>query len=185
MAKIMKKPGTYLYPAPVWLITCGPPDKPNIVTLAWVGTLCSDPPIIGVSIRPSRYSHGLVKQSGEFAVNVPTAEMVRAVDWCGTVSGHSEDKFKTMGLTPVPAQTIRTVLIKECPLNLECQVTQTLHLGSHDLFLGKIVAVHAEETILDARGEIDLSKASPLAYGSNHYWSLGQLLERHGFTAAH
>lgn len=185
MAKIAKKPGTYLYPLPASLITCGPPEKPNIITLAWVGTLCSEPPIIGVSIRPSRYSHGLVKQSGEFAVNVPTAEMVRAVDWCGTVSGHSEDKFKAMGLTAVPTQVIHTAVIKECPLNIECQVVQTIPLGSHDLFLGKVVAVQVDEAILNAQGEIDLAKANPFAYGGHSYWTLGPFLERHGFTASH
>jgi flavin reductase (DIM6/NTAB) family NADH-FMN oxidoreductase RutF len=185
MAKITKKPGTYLYPLPASLITCGPPEKPNIITLAWVGTLCSEPPIIGISIRPSRYSHGLVKQSGEFAVNVPTVEMVRAVDWCGTVSGHSEDKFAAMGLTAVPTQVIRTAVIKECPLNIECQVAQTLHLGSHDLFLGKVVAVQVDEAILNAQGEIDLAKANPFAYGGHSYWALGQFIERHGYTASH
>ena len=185
MAKVTKKPGTYLYPLPPSLITCGPPEKPNIITLAWVGTLCSEPPIIGVSIRPSRYSHRLVKESGEFAVNVPTAEMVRAVDWCGNVSGHSEDKFKAMGLTAVPTQVIHTAVIKECPLNLECRVTQTLHLGTHDLFLGAVVAVQVDEAILDTRGEIDLSKANPLAYGGHAYWTLGQFVERQGYTASH
>jgi flavin reductase (DIM6/NTAB) family NADH-FMN oxidoreductase RutF len=185
MAKIALKPGTYLYPLPASLITCGSPEKPNIITLAWVGTLCSEPPIIGVSIRPSQYSNGLVKQSGEFAVNVPTAEMVRVVDWCGNVSGHSEDKFAAMGLTAVPTQVIRTAVIKECPLNIECQVVQTLHLGSHDLFLGKVVAVQVDEAILNAQGEIDLAKANPFAYGGHSYWSLGQFLGRHGFTASH
>jgi flavin reductase (DIM6/NTAB) family NADH-FMN oxidoreductase RutF len=185
MAKIAKKPGTYLYPLPPCLITCGPLDKPNIITLAWVGTLCSEPPIIGVSIRPSRYSHALVKESGEFAVNVPTAEMVRVVDWCGTVSGHAEDKFKAMGLTAVPTQVIHTAVIKECPLTIECRVTQTLNLGTHDLFLGTVVAVQVDEAILDARGEIDLSKANPLAYGSHAYWTLGQFVERQGYTASH
>jgi flavin reductase (DIM6/NTAB) family NADH-FMN oxidoreductase RutF len=185
MAKIAKKPGTYLYPLPPCLITCGPLDRPNIITLAWVGTLCSEPPIIGVSIRPSRYSHALVKVAGEFAVNVPTAEMVRAVDWCGNVSGHSEDKFKAMGLTAVPTQVIHTAVIKECPLTIECRVTQTLHLGTHDLFLGTVVAVQADEAILDARGEIDLSKANPLAYGGHAYWTLGQFVERQGYTASH
>ena len=185
MAKITKKPGTYLYPLPPSLITCGPVDRANIITLAWVGTLCSEPPIIGVSIRPSRYSHKLVQEAGEFAVNVPTAEMVRAVDWCGNVSGHSEDKFKAMDLTPVPTQVIHTAVIKECPLTIECQVTQTLHLGSHDLFLGKVVAVQVDESILDIRGEIDLGKANPLAYGGHTYSTLGQFVERQGYTASH
>ena len=185
MAKIAKQPGTYLYPLPPCLITCGPVDRPNIITLAWVGTLCSEPPIIGVSIRPSRYSHALVQESGEFAVNVPTAEMVRVVDWCGTVSGHAEDKFKAMGLTAVPTQVIHTAVIKECPLTIECRVTQTLHLGTHDLFLGTVVAVQVDEAILGARGEIDLSKANPLAYGGHAYWTLGQFVERQGYTASH
>ena len=185
MAKVSKKPGTYLYPLPPSLITCGPLDKPNIITLAWVGTLCSEPPIIGISIRPSRYSHRLVKESGEFAVNVPTAEMVRAVDWCGTVSGHSEDKFQAMGLTPIPTQIIHTATIKECPLCIECQVLQALHLGTHELFLGKVVAVQVDEAILDSRGEIDLGKANPLAYGGHAYWTLGQFVEKQGYTAAH
>ena len=183
MAKIAKKPGTYLYPLPPCLITCGPPDKANIITLAWVGTLCSEPPIIGISIRPSRYSHKLVQEAGEFAVNVPTAEMVGVVDWCGTVSGHAEDKFKAMGLTAVPTQVIHTAVIKECPLTIECRVTQTLNLGTHDLFLGTVVAVQVDEAILDARGEIDLSKANPLAYGGHAYWTLGQFVERQGYTA--
>lgn len=183
MAKVSKKPGTYLYPLPPSLITCGPADKPNIITLAWVGTLCSEPPIIGVSIRPSRYSHGLVKQSGEFAVNIPTAEMVRAVDYCGNVSGRTEDKFRAMGLTAVPTQVIRTAVIKECPLNIECQVVQTIHLGSHDLFLGKVVAVHVDEALLDAQGEIDLGKANALAYGGRSYWALGHFVEKQGYTA--
>jgi flavin reductase (DIM6/NTAB) family NADH-FMN oxidoreductase RutF len=185
MAKISKKPGNYLYPLPPSLITCGPPDTPNIITLAWVGTLCSEPPIVGISIRPSRYSHRLVKESGEFAVNVPTVEMVRAVDWCGNVSGHSENKFKAMGLTPAHAQVIGTAVIQECPVSIECQVIQTLHLGTHDLFLGKVVAVQVEEAILDSRGEIDLGKANPLAYGGRAYWALGQYVERQGYTASH
>jgi flavin reductase (DIM6/NTAB) family NADH-FMN oxidoreductase RutF len=126
-----------------------------------------------------------VKQSGEFAVNVPTAEMVRVVDWCGTVSWHSEDKFAAMGLTAEPAQAIGTALIRECPVNMECRVVQAVSLGSHDLFLGKVVAVQVDEAILDAQGEIDLGKANPLAYGGHSYWSLGQFLERQGYTASH
>lgn len=185
MAKVVKKPGNYLYPLPPCLITCGPVEHPNIITLTWAGSLCSEPPIMGVSIRPSRHSHPLVKQSGEFAINLPTAEMLRAVDWCGNFSGRDHDKFAAMGLTPVPAQVIRTALIKECPLNLECQVIQTVTLGSHDLFLGKVVAAHIEESLLDAHGEIDLSKANPLAYGGHAYWTLGQFVERQGYTASH
>ena len=182
MAKVPLKPGTYLYPIPAALITCGPPEKPNIITLAWVGTVCSEPPMLGISIRPSRHSSGLVKQYGEFAVNLPTADLVRATDYCGVVSGQKLDKFAATGMTPAPAKVIHTVVIAECPVNIECRVTQVLFLGSHDLFLGHVVAVQADERILNEKGEIDLAKANPLAYGSNHYWALGQLLATHGFS---
>jgi flavin reductase (DIM6/NTAB) family NADH-FMN oxidoreductase RutF len=183
MAKVSKQPGAYLYPLPASLVSCGPVGAPNIITLAWVGCLCSEPPVVGVSIRPSRHSHGLVKASGEFVVNVPTAGMVRAVDVCGTVSGRDANKFEAVGLTPVPAQAVRTVLIRECPVNLECRVTQVLPLGSHDLFLGQVVAVHVEEALLDAGGELDLTRAQALVYGGHAYWAIGPRLERQGYTA--
>jgi flavin reductase (DIM6/NTAB) family NADH-FMN oxidoreductase RutF len=183
MAKITKQPGNYLYPLPPCLITCGPVEKPNIITLTWAGSLCSEPPIMGISIRPSRHSHPLVKQAGEFAINLPTADMLRAVDWCGNFSGQDHDKFAEMGLTPTRAHVIGTVLIAECPVNLECQVVQTVHLGSHDLFLGKVVAAHIEASLLTDKGEIDLDKAAPLAYGGHAYWTLGQFVGKQGYTA--
>jgi len=183
VVKIVEKPGTYLYPIPAVLVTCGPTDRPNIITLAWVGTVCSDPPMVGISIRPSRYSHGLVKQYGEFAVNLPTTDLARVTDYCGVVSGREVDKFSAAGLTPVPAKVISTVIIAECPVNIECKVTQTLSLGTHDLFLGQVVSVQADEDILGSNGGIDLNKAKPLAYGSHHYWGLGQMLGRHGFSS--
>jgi flavin reductase (DIM6/NTAB) family NADH-FMN oxidoreductase RutF len=183
MVKIAVKPGTYLYPIPAVMVTCGPPDKPNIITLAWVGTVCSDPPMVGISIRPSRYSNGLLKQYGEFAVNLPTADLVRATDYCGTVSGQKVDKFAATGLTPAPAKAIQSVVIAECPVNIECTVAQILALGSHDLFLGRVVAVQADESILNEKGEIDLARVNPLVYGSHRYWGLGQFLGTHGFSA--
>jgi flavin reductase (DIM6/NTAB) family NADH-FMN oxidoreductase RutF len=183
MAKVSQQPGNYLYPLPPSLVSCGPPEAPNIITLAWVGHLCSEPPIVGVSIRPSRHSHGLVKGSGEFVVNVPTAAMVRAVDACGTVSGRSVDKFQAMGLTPAPAQVVRTVPIRECPVNIECQVTQVVPLGTHDLFLGRVVAAQVDEALLDERGDLDLARAQALAYGGHAYWTVGPRLERQGYTA--
>jgi flavin reductase (DIM6/NTAB) family NADH-FMN oxidoreductase RutF len=183
MAKVTLKPGTYLYPIPAVLVTCGPLEKPNIITLAWVGTLCSDPPIMGISIRPSRYSHGLIQQYGEFAINLPSADLARVTDYCGTVSGQNVDKFAITGLTPVPAKAIKSAIIAECPVNIECKVTQVLSLGSHDLFIGKVVAVQADAGVLNAQREIDLHQAKPLAYGSHRYWGLGQLLGTHGYSA--
>jgi flavin reductase (DIM6/NTAB) family NADH-FMN oxidoreductase RutF len=183
MTKATLKPGTYLYPVPAVMVTCGSLDKPNIITLAWVGTVCSSPPMVGISIRPSRYSHGLVKQYGEFAVNLPTADLAQATDYCGTVSGRKIDKFSQTGLTPVAAKAISTAIIAECPVNIECRVAQVVSLGSHDLFLGEVVAVQADQEVLNDQGEIDLTQTRPLAYGSARYWSLGQLLGTYGYSA--
>ena len=165
------------------MVTCGSREKPNIITLAWVGTVCSDPPMLSISVRPSRYSNELVKRQGEFAVNLPTVDLVRVTDYCGSVSGRKVDKFAATGLTPVPAKAIETALIAECPINIECQVTQVLPLGVHDLFLAKIVAVQVDESLLDAGGAVDLSRAELFTYSDARYWRLGQLLGTHGFSA--
>jgi flavin reductase (DIM6/NTAB) family NADH-FMN oxidoreductase RutF len=183
MAKVAIKPSTYLYPVPAVMVTCGPRERPNIIALAWVGTVCSDPPMVGISIRPSRYSHELITQHGEFAVNVPTAKQVDIVDYCGTVSGRDVDKFSEAGLTPLPGSAIGTAIIAECPLNLECKVQQVLSLGSHDLFLGEIVAVQVDEEVLTAQKQVDLSQARPLAFGAREYWGLGERLASYGFSA--
>lgn len=182
MTKLVVKPSTYLYPVPAVMVTCGPRDRPNIITLAWVGTVCSDPPMLGISIRPSRYSNELLKQHGEFAVNLPTVDLVRVTDYCGSVSGRKIDKFAATGLTAVPAKALDTVVIAECPVNIECQVTQVLPLGVHDLFLGKIVAVQVDETIVNEHGDVDLTKPKLFAYCGGKYWGLGQLLGSHGFS---
>ena len=173
MAKVAIKPSTYLYPVPAVMVSCGPREKPNIITLAWVGTVCSDPPMLSISIRPSRYSNGLIKEQREFAVNLPTVDLVRVTDYCGTVSGRKVDKFAATGLTPAPAKAIETVVIAECPVNIECQVTQVLPLGVHDLFLAKIVAVQVDESLLNEAGDVDLSQAELFTYSGMRYWSLG------------
>ena len=183
MAKVTLKPQTCLYPAPAVMVSCRPLDRPNIITLAWVGTVCSNPPMLSISIRPSRYSHGLVKQYGEFVVNLPTADLTRVTDYCGMVSGRKVDKFAAAGLTPLPAKAIGTVIIAECPVNIECRVKRVLSLGTHDLFLSEVVAVQADEHVLNERKDIDLSKARPLAYGSHGYWAVQDLLGTFGFSA--
>ena len=183
MAKVAVKPGTYLYPIPAVMVTCGPYSKPNIITLAWVGTVCSDPPMVGISIRPSRYSNELIKQQREFIVNLPTVDLVRATDYCGMVSGRKVDKFEATGLTACAAEAIDTAVIAECPVNIECRVSQVLPLGTHDLFLGTVVAVHVDESILNDQGDLDLSKAELFAYSGARYWSLGHLLGAHGLSA--
>jgi flavin reductase (DIM6/NTAB) family NADH-FMN oxidoreductase RutF len=183
MGKVTVKPSTYLYPVPAVMVTSGPRERPNIITLAWVGTVCSNPPMVGIGIRPSRYSHELITQHGEFVVNLPTAEQVETVDYCGMVSGRDVAKFSAAGLTPLPASAIGTVIIAECPLNLECKVQQVISLGVHDLFLGEIVAVQADEEILTKQRQLDPGQLQPLAFGARGYWGLGERLASFGFSA--
>jgi flavin reductase (DIM6/NTAB) family NADH-FMN oxidoreductase RutF len=177
--KVTKPGSTMLYPIPVVLVSCGW-DRPNIITLAWVGTVCSDPPAVGIAVRPERHSHGLIAAAGEFVVNLPRADQVGAVDYCGQVSGRVVDKWSACGLTPAPASKIRTPLIAECPVALECRTSQQLTLGAHDLFIGEVLAVQVDEKALNSRGQIDYEKAQPLTYGGGYYFEVGQRLGTFG-----
>ena len=185
MARKNLPPATLLFPTPVVLVTCvDETGKPNIITLAWVGVVSSEPPMIGISIRPERYSHACVKRLKEFVVNLPTEEMVRKVDACGVLSGREADKFLSMGWKQVDAEKVKPPLIDECPVQMECQVKKIISLGSHDLFLGEIVALHVKEEVQKEKGRIDISKALPLVFcpGANEYWSLGKYIGHYGFT---
>jgi flavin reductase (DIM6/NTAB) family NADH-FMN oxidoreductase RutF len=181
--KIVTSPFRPVYPTPGALITSVDKNgKPNIITLGEVAMVSLRPTRVSVGMRPATYSNSLIKDSGEFVVNFPTADMVDKVDFCGTRSGRDVDKFAETGLTPEPAIHIKTPLIKECPVNLECKVIGMLALGSHDLFIGDVLAMHAEEDILKnaERGQIDV--ANGLIFAMNEYWSFGQRLETVGFT---
>lgn len=174
------KPGsTALFPVPAVLVTCGV-EKPNIISLAWVGTVSSAPPAVSIGVRPERFSHGLIKDSGEFVVNLPRSDQVDLVDYCGHVSGRNVDKWAACGLTPAPSNKVRTPLIAECPVALECRVTHHLALGAHDLFIGEVLSVQADEDVLDVHGRMDYDRADPLAYVRGFYWRLGEELGRHG-----
>ena len=182
MTKVTRKPTTALYPVPAVMVSCGTGARANIITLAWVGTLCSEPPLVGISVRPGRYSHELIVETGEFVINLPDAEQARWVDHCGIVSGRDEDKWAACGFTPAPAVEVRAPIIAECPVNIECRVQQTLSLGSHDLFIGQVVAVQVDEAVLDERGRIDLTRARPFAYLNGEYRQVGELLGRIGYS---
>jgi flavin reductase (DIM6/NTAB) family NADH-FMN oxidoreductase RutF len=185
MARKSLPPATLLFPTPVVLVTCVDKEgKPNIITLAWAGVVNTDPPMIGISIRPHRYSHPCVKRTREFVVNIPSEEMVRKIDACGVISGKDVNKFATMGWTPVPAEKVKVPLIDECSVQLECQVKEILSLGTHDLFIGQVVAVHVKEEIQNKKGKVDIAAFRPLVYcsGPNEYWSLGQCIGDHGFS---
>lgn len=181
--KIRKKAYTALFPCPVVLVTCvGSNGKPNIITLAWVGTLCSEPPIIGASIRPTRYSHKLIENSKEFVVNIPTTKILRETDYCGVTSGKDIDKFSKTKLTQEPADKVKAPLIRECPVNMECILKDKIPLGVHDLFIGEIVQVHIDQDILDDKGNIDFKKADPVTYNQLEYWSINKKLGKCGFS---
>ena len=178
-------PAALLFPTPVVLVTCvDETGKPNIITLAWVGVVNSEPPMIGISIRLERYSHACIKRSKEFVVNLPSEEMVRKVDACGVLSGKETDKFASMEWKQVTAQKVKPPLIDECPVQMECMVKEMISLGSHDLFLGEIVALHVKEEVLKEKGRIDISRVLPLVFcpGANEYWNLGKCIGHYGFT---
>ena len=182
MAKVTRKPGTVLYPVPAVMVSCGTGERANIITLAWVGTLCSEPPLVGIGVRPSRYSHGLIEEIGEFVVNLPTAEQARWVDYCGVVSGRDEDKWAACGFTRAPASQVQVPLIAECPVNIECRLHQTLSLGTHDLFVGQVVAVQMDEAVLDGKGHLDIEKARPFGFVNGQYWAIGEMIGKFGFS---
>lgn len=181
--KTKKNPWTALFPCPVVLVTCLDNDgNPNIITLAWVGTVCSEPPIIAVGIRPTRYSHGLIKSNKEFVVNIPTTKILRESDYCGVSSGKNIEKFTETKLTKQKAENVKSPLIKECPVNIECKLKEVIPLGAHDLFLGEIVQVHVDNEIMDEKGNIDFKKADPFVFNQGEYWSINKKLGNYGFS---
>jgi flavin reductase (DIM6/NTAB) family NADH-FMN oxidoreductase RutF len=182
MAKVVRKATTTLYPLPAVLVTCGTGVGANIITLAWAGTLCSNPPQVGLGVRPSRHSHGLITDVGEFVVNLARADQVRLVDHCGVVSGRDEDKWTACGFTPIPGAEVAVPLIAECPVNIECRVRQTISLGSHDLFIGEVLTIQMDEDVLDDRGQLDVAQARPFAYLNGDYRRVGELLGTYGFS---
>ena len=182
MSKQVWKPGNLLAPVPPVLVSCGSLEKPNLITIAWAGTINSDPVRVSISVRPQRYSHGLIRKSGEFVINLPTQKILRAVDWCGVKSGRDLDKFQAMGLTAIPGSAVSAPVLAESPVNLECRVFQTIPLGSHDLFLADVVAVDVDEELLDEAGRLRLDKAGLAAYVHGTYYALGKQLGTFGFS---
>jgi len=178
------KPGNLLAPVPAVLVSCGGTKEwaPNLLTVAWTGNVCSEPPMLSISIRPERYSYEIIEKTRQFAVNVPTLRQARAVDWCGVVSGRSVDKFAGSGLTAAPALKVGCPIVLECPVNIECGVSRSLKLGSHTLFVAEILAVQVSGDLLDARGRLRLDKAGLLAFAHGEYFVLGRRIGRFGFS---
>lgn len=177
-----------IYPLPAVMVTCGEfrtggsTDNCNIITISWAGTVCTAPAMASISIRPERYSYAMIEKSGEYVINLTTRELAFATDYCGMRSGRNEDKFNKMGLTPLEAKAVSAPLIKECPVNIECKVTEIKKLGSHDMFIAEVVCIHASKQYTDKKGAFDLQKADPICYSHGQYYALGKKLGHFGFS---
>ncbi|MBR6477578.1 MAG: flavin reductase family protein [Lachnospiraceae bacterium] len=183
MAKELWRPGNMLYPLPVVMVSVADKTgKPNIITIAWTGTICSDPAMVSISVRPERYSHQILKDTGEFVINLTTKDLAFATDYCGVKSGRDVDKFKEMHLTAMPASVVKAPLIGESPVNIECQVTEVKTLGSHDMFMAKVVAVHADEKYMDENHKFHLDRAEPIIYSHGTYFTCGESLGTFGYS---
>lgn len=183
MAKKTWKPGNMLYPLPVVMVSCADKEgKDNILTIAWTGTTCSNPPMLSISVRPERYSYHMIEETGEFVVNLTTEELAFATDYCGVRSGKDVDKWKEMKLTRVKADVVKAPIIKESPVNIECRVIEKKDLGSHVMFQAEVVAVHVEEAYLDDHNKFHLDQAKPIVYSHGTYFSLGKELGSFGYS---
>ena len=183
MSKQFWKPSNMLYPLPAVMVSCAREgEKPNILALAWVGTICSDPVMVSISVRPERYSYNIIKETKEFVINLTTEKLARATDFCGVRSGRDIDKFKEMKLTPMPSNKIKAPGIAESPVNIECKVKEVLPLGSHHMFIAEVVGVSVDDGLLDNKGRLDLRKAGLIAYSHGEYMSLGNKLGKFGYS---
>ena len=184
MTKVNFKPGNMLYPRPAVLVSCGSMQdgKINLITVAWTGTVCTNPPKLYISVRPERHSYDMIRNSGEFVVNLTTRSMTRATDYCGVKSGRDVDKWKECRLTPIAADTVSCPMVEQAPVNIECKVDQVLELGSHHMFIADVTAVHVDEDLLDEKGTFHLEKAGLMAYSHGRYFDLGKELGSFGYS---
>ncbi|MDA3930591.1 MAG: flavin reductase family protein [Prolixibacteraceae bacterium] len=184
MAKIDFKPGTMVYPLPAVMVTCGSiPEEYNIITIAWTGTICSDPPMCYISVRPERHSYDIIKRNKEFVINLTTEKLARATDWCGCRSGRKYNKWNEMNLTPAEAKYVKAPIIKESPISIECKVKEIVKLGSHDMFIAEVVNVRVDDKYMEGEnGKFDLSASKPLVYSHGGYFNLGDKIGKFGFS---
>ena len=182
MSKAVWKPGTFINPVPAVMVTCGTMEKANIVTVAWTGTINSDPAMCYISLRPTRHSYNIIKETGEFVINLTTKELAKATDWCGCRTGAKFDKFKEMGLIKEKANFVKCPLIKESPASIECKVKEIKELGSHHMFIAEVLSVDADEKYIDANGAFDISKCGLISYANGGYYSQGEKLGKFGFS---
>ena len=184
MGKVIWKPGTMIYPLPAVMVSCGDsPDNFNIITISWTGTICTDPALCYISVRPERYSYNIIKERGEFVINITTAALAFATDWCGVKSGRDFNKFREMKLTPGKASVVKAPLIEESPVNIECIVREIKELGSHHMFISEVVAVNADDKYIDENtGRFSLNEAVPICYSHGKYYETGRHIGKFGYS---
>ena len=183
MGKQIWKPGNMLYPLPAVMVSVTDKEgKSNIITVAWTGTVCTNPPMVYISVRPERYSYHMIEETGEFVINLTTEKLAYATDYCGVKSGRDVDKFEKMHLTPEKADKVKAPMIQESPVNIECKVVKKEELGSHHMFLAEVVAVHVDEQYLDEKNRFALEKTELISYVHGEYYSLGKLLGNFGYS---
>lgn len=183
MKKEVWKAGNMLYPLPVVMVSCQREDeKPNIITVAWAGTVCTNPPMVSISIRPERYSYDIIAKTKEFVINLSTTALAKATDYCGVRSGRDVDKFKEMNLTMQKSSKISAPGIMECPVNIECKVKEIIKLGSHDMFLANVEAVAVDSSLLTDKGKLELNRSNPIVYSHGEYYDLGNLIGTFGYS---
>lgn len=184
MAKINWRPGTMIYPLPAVLVSCGETDEEyNIITIAWTGTLCSDPPMCYISVRPERHSYNIIKRTREFVINLTTEELAKATDWCGCRSGSKYNKWSEMNLTPAPAKIVKAPIIAESPISIECKVKDIIELGVHHMFIAEVVNVIADDRYInDETGAFSLKESNPLIYSHGHYFKMGKPIGKFGWS---
>ena len=183
MGKELWKPGNMLYPLPVVMVSLADRDgRPNIITVAWVGTVCTNPPMVSISVRPSRYSYQILEETGEFVINLTNESLVKACDYCGVVSGRDVDKFAKTGLTPIPMEHVHAMGIDESPVNMECKITEKRELGSHTMFIAEVVGVTVDDQYMDETGKFHINESGLVMYSHGEYFALGKKLGKFGYS---
>lgn len=183
MGKIDFKPGNMLYPLPAVLVSVTDGiGNDNLFTVAWAGTVCTNPPMVSISVRPERFSYDMIQKTGEFVINLTTEKLAFATDYCGVVSGRDIDKWQKLGLTKMPSQEVKPPCLQESPVNIECRVRSVEELGSHHMFLADVVAVHVDDTYMDDKGRFSLNLADPIVYSHGIYYKTGQALGKFGYS---
>ena len=182
MSKVIWKPGCFVYPIPAVMVSCGTVENSNIITVAWTGILNTNPAMVYISVRPTRYSYKLIKEQGEFVINLTNEKLAYATDWCGVKTGEKFDKFKEMNLHKEKAKFVKCPLIKESPVSIECKVKEIKELGSHHMFIAEVLSIDADDKYINKKGAFDISKCNLIAYANGNYYSLGKKLGKFGFS---